>query len=373
LYESRNVMRTKMSYKRDIPFNQLPPLPVDREKVETVATLRKSLAATAALAELKGLAHTLGNPNILLNAVILLEAKASSEIENIVTTHDKLYRSLNLKGKGPDSATWEVLRYRDAVKYGLEYIREHGFLHMRIVADIQKVMEMNDAGFRKLPGTRLLNAATGEAVYTPPDDPDVINSLLRNFDEHFNAGGDLCPLIRMGILHHQFESIHPFYDGNGRTGRILNLLYLLLHGLLDTPVLFLSGYVVRNQSDYYRGLQLVREKGEWETWICYILEMVERSSRETIRKIHEINNLVERTHYAWRQARPKLYDHGLVDLLFEQPYCRIEHVMMRMNVTRITASRYLGELVAAGLLVRKNEWKESLFINEPMMNLLGEW
>lgn len=369
----KREMRKGKNYDKETPFNRLPPLPIDRKKVETIATLRKSLRATKALAELKGLANTLGNPNILLNAVILREAKASSEIENIVTTHDKLYRSLNLTGKDPDAATWEVLRYREAVKFGLDFIQNHGFLHRRIVADIQKVMEMNDAGFRKLPGTRLMNAATGESVYTPPDDPEVIKNLLQNFDEHFNATDDLCPLIRMGVLHHQFESIHPFYDGNGRTGRILNLLFLLLHGQLDSPVLYLSGHIVRNKSEYYRCLQLVREKDDWEPWICYMLEVIERSSLETIRKIHEINNLVERTHNEIRKARPKLYNHELIDLLFEQPYCRIEHVMKRMEVTRITASRYLGELVAAGLLVRKNEWKESLFINERMMNLLGEW
>lgn len=218
-----------------------------------------------------------------------------------------------------------------------------------------------------------MNAATGEAVYTPPDDPGVINNLLKNFDEHFNAHEDLCPLIRMAVLHHQFESIHPFYDGNGRTGRILNLLFLLLHGLLDAPVLYLSGHIVRNKADYYRYLQGVRTNNDWESWICYILEVVEQSSRDTIRKIHEIHALVDHTHSRFKQSHPKLYAYELVDLIFEQPYCRIEQVMKRMEVTRITASRYLSELVEAGLLTRRQEWKETLFINHHMMEVLGDW
>jgi Fic family protein len=366
-------VETRLRFNPTVPFNSLPPLPVERAAVETLNTLRKSLQATAALAELKGISHTLRNPNILLNAVILREAKASSAIENIVTTHDKLYRSLNLKGKDPDAATWEVLRYREAVKHGLSFIEDKGFLHMRIVADIQKVMEMNDAGIRKLPGTRLLNAATGEPVYTPPDDTEVMNALLQNYDEHYNSKDSLCPLIRMAVLHHQFESIHPFYDGNGRTGRILNLLFLLLHGLLDAPVLYMSGYIVRNKNDYYHHLQAVRTQGNWEPWIIYMLDAVEQSSRETIQKIQDINQLLHRTHDEMKQATPKLYSRELADLLFEQPYCRIEHVMQRMDVSRITASKYLRELVKAGFVQREVQWKESLFINHRMMSLLGDW
>lgn len=366
-------MKPLIHFEPDVPNNGLPPLPVDREQIETLSTLRKSLAATAALAELKGISHTLHNQNILLNAVILREAKASSEVENIVTTHDKMYRSLNLKGREPDAATREVLRYREAVKYGISFIDHHGFLNFRIMADVQKIMEMNDAGVRKLPGTKLMHSGTGQAVYTPPDDPETIKSLLSNFEQHFNTKDEVCPLIRMAVLHHQFESIHPFYDGNGRTGRILNMLFLLLHGLLDAPVLYMSGYIVRNKAEYYRHLQSVRTTGNWESWICYMLEGVEVSSRETIQKISDIRKLVSNTSAELKKKKPKVHSKELVDVLFEQPYCRIEHVMERLDVTRITASKYLRELVDARILKRKVEWKEVYFINHKMMDLLGEW
>ena len=366
-------MKPFIHFEPEVPNNGLSPLPVERGRVETLATLRKSISASAAVAELKGISHTLNNQNILLNAVILREAKASSEVENIVTTHDKMYRSLNLKGREADAATREVLRYREAVKYGLSFIEAHGFLNFRVMADVQKIMEMNDAGVRKLPGTKLMNAGTGQAVYTPPDDPEAINALLGNFEQHFNTNDDLCPLIRMAVLHHQFESIHPFYDGNGRTGRILNLLFMLLHGLLEAPVLYMSGYIVRNKADYYRNLQIVRTTGNWEPWIIYMLEAVEVSSRETIRKILDIRKLVGSTNAELKRVKPKIYSKELVDVLFEQPYCRIEHVMERLGVTRITASKYLRELVDVRILKRKVEWKEVYFINHKMMELLGEW
>lgn len=366
-------MNTLIHFEPDVANNGLAPLPVDRERVETLTTLRKSLTATAAVAELKGISNILQNQNILLNAVILREAKASSEVENIVTTQDKMYRSLNLKVREADAATREVLRYREAVKYGLSFIEDHGFLNFRVMAELQKIMEMNDAGLRKLPGTKLMNAGTGKAVYTPPDNPDIINRLIRNFEQHFNAYDDLCPLIRMAVLHHQFESIHPFYDGNGRTGRILNLLFILLHGLLDSPVLYMSGYIVRNKAEYYRHLQGVRTTGNWEPWICYMLEAVEVSSRETIQKISDIRKLVISTSSEVKKKKPKIHSKELVDVFFEQPYCRIEHVMERLDVTRITASKYLRELVDARILKRKVEWKEVYFINHKMMDLLGEW
>ena len=354
----------------DQPFNNLPFLPPDKESTETKNILRQVVKSSLALAELKGLVHTLPNPDILLNAVILKEASASSEIENVITTQDKLYQALSAKGTQVDTATKEVLRYREAILSGFEQIKKKGFINTNIIIQIQKVLENNNAGIRKLPGTALKNAVTGKVIYTPPDNYQTIISLMKNLEDYLNKEVELSPLINLAIQHYQFESIHPFYDGNGRTGRIINVLYLILHGLLGSPILYLSKFIIENKADYYRLLQEVRTKDNWEEWILFILTGVEKTSKETIQQIQEINRLFQTASDKIKDEFPKSFNKELLELLFEQPYCKIEFVIERLNISRITASKYLKELKQIGILESKQVWKETLYINTKLFDLL---
>lgn len=354
----------------EVPFNNIPGLPPESEKIETVRILKQLLKSSVALAELKGIVRTLPNPSILLNAVILKEASASSEIENVITTHDKLYQAMAAKGVQIDPATKEVLRYREAMLYGVRFIRKRSFLSSNAIRDLQGILEENSAGFRKLPGTALRNAVTGKVIYTPPDDVHVINRLMTNFERYLNDTDEISPLIRMAVLHYQFESIHPFYDGNGRTGRIINILYLVLSGLIDDPVLYLSHYIIEHKAEYYRLLQDVRTKQNWEAWILFMLKSVESTSKATIAKVNEINRLFLKTQEIIRKKAPKSYSKELVELLFEQPYCKSEFLVKRLNITRITASKYLREIEKTGVLKSRIVWKETLYINSGLFNLL---
>ena len=352
------------------PFNSLPLLPPQREKIETMKILRQLVRSSVALAELKGLANTLPNPNILLNAVILKEARASSEIENVVTTQDKLYQALSAKGGQVDAATKEVLRYREAALHGFHLIQKKRFLNTNAIISIQQVLEENSAGIRKLPGTALRNAATGKVIYTPPDDYNTILQLMKNLEEYLNQQDDISPLIKIAIQHYQFESIHPFYDGNGRTGRIINVLYLILHGLLDSPVLYLSAWIIDNKQDYYRLLQELRTKDNWEEWILFMLKAVEDTSNQTILQVHAIQQLFVKTQELVKKKTPKTYNKELLEILFEHPYSKIEYFTERLKISRITASKYLKELEKTGILQSKRVWKETLYINTKLFDLL---
>lgn len=354
------------------PYNSLPHLPVLQSKIETIPILRQVAKSGIALAELKGIIYTLPNPSILLNAVILKEARASSEIENIITTHDKLYQALSVKGLEVDNSTKEVLRYREAILVGYSALQEKGFLNTNTIIAIQQVLEENNAGLRRLPGTSLKNAMTGEVIYTPPDDTNTILSLMRNLEEHLNGHDEISPLIKLAVQHYQFESIHPFYDGNGRTGRILNVLYLILHGLLDSPILYLSDYIINNKSDYYRLLQEVRTEEGWESWILFMLKAVEETSKRTIVQIDAIKNLFNTTQEKVKTEAPKIYNKDLLELIFEQPYSKIEFVVDRLGVSRITASKYLKGLEELGLLSSKKIWKETLYINHALFEILRQ-
>jgi Fic family protein len=353
-----------------LAFNRLPLLPPARNKIETIKVLRALVKSSVMLGELKGLARTLPNPNILLNAVILKEASASSEIENVVTTQDKLYQALSAQGNQTDIATKEVLRYREAMLYGYRLIQKKGFLNTNGIIAIQGILENSSAGIRKLPGTALRNASTGKVIYTPPDSFEVINRLMRNLEEYLNTEDDISPLVKMAIQHYQFESIHPFYDGNGRTGRIINELYLILHEQLDTPMLYLSSYIISNKSTYYRLLQEVHTKENWEDWILFILKGVEQTASETVARINQINTLFLRTQELIKKEFPKMYSKELVELLFEHPYSKIEYLTSRLEISRITASKYLKELQAARILQSKRVWKETLYINTRLFDLL---
>lgn len=352
------------------PYNQLPPLPPSREKIESVKVLRQVIKSSVALAELKGLATTLPNPSILLNAVILREARASSEIENVITTQDKLYQALSAKGIEPDPATKEVLRYREATLFGFNFIKQKGFLNTNAIIEIQKILEENNAGIRKLPGTALRNSTTNKVIYTPPDEYDIILNLMGNLENYLNKQDDISPLIKMAIQHYQFESIHPFYDGNGRTGRIINILYIILNDLLESPTLYLSDYIINNKSDYYRLLQEVRTKGKWEEWILYILKGVEETSKETIAQIKAIQKLFTTTQEKVKRDASKVYDKELIEILFEHPYCKAEFLTARLKISRITASKYLKQLEEIGILKSKRVWKETLYVNSKLFELL---
>jgi Fic family protein len=354
----------------EMPFNNLPFLPPLREKIESIRVLRQLINSSVALAELKGLVNTLPNPNILLNAVILKEASASSEIENIVTTQDRLYQALSAKGIQIDLATKEVLRYREAALYGFQFIKKKEYLNTNAIIEIQKILEGNTSGIRKLPGTALRNSATGKVIYTPPDDHEAILKLMKNLEDYLNEKDDIPLLIKLAVQHYQFESIHPFYDGNGRTGRIINVLYLILHGLLDSPILYLSSYIIKNKSEYYRLLQEIRIKGIWEEWVLYILKGVEETAHGAINQIQEIKKLFSNTQENIKKKAEKSYNKELLELLFEHPYCKIEYVIDRLKVSRITASKYLKDMEGAGILETKRIWKEVLYINTKLFELL---
>ena len=354
----------------EIPFNNLPLLPPAKKKIETVTVLKQLVNSSVVLAELKGLANTLPNPQILLNAVVLTEARASSEIENVITTQDKLYEALSAKAAQTDAATKEVLRYREAMFKGFSILTKKGFINTNVIIEIQKTLEHNNAGIRRLPGTALKSTATGKTIYTPPDNEAAILRLLKNYEDYLNEPDDISPLIKLAVQHYQFESIHPFYDGNGRTGRIINILYLVMHGLLQSPLLYLSAYIIENKADYYRLLQEVRTKDNWENWILFILSGIEQTAAKTINQVKEINQLFAKTQGKVKKELPKSYNKELLEIIFEHPYCKTEYITTRLNITRITAAKYLKELELLGILKSKKIWKETIYINMALYNLL---
>jgi len=352
----------------------LPPLPVPASvELETPAVLRQVARAHRPLAELKGAAATIPNEHILIDTLGLQEAKDSSAIENIITTEDDLFRGDTVSGQFPSPASKEVHNYATALKIGFERVRQQTFLRLDDVLAIQAALEENRAGLRQLPGTVLKNQQTGAVVYEPPQDPAEVERLMSNFLEHFHRDepGDPDPLVRMAVLHYQFESIHPFYDGNGRTGRILNLLHLVLHGLLDLPVLYLSRYVVQHKADYYRGLQAVRETAAWESWVLYVLRAVEETSRDTLTKVRGIRDLMQETKQRLRRDVPKLYSQELLNNLFRHPYTKIEFIERDLAVSRPTATKYLGALEKAGIVRKTKLGRSNFYINEPLFTLLS--
>lgn len=351
---------------------KLHPLPLDFD-VETKTVLKSLPSAHAALAELKGIASTMPNQSILINTLGLQEAKDSSAIENIITTHDDLYKSeLNFHSFNSLNAK-EVQNYIAATKTGFELISKTGLLTNRVVLKIQEVLEGNKAGFRKLPGTTLKNTSTGEIIYTPPQDPEEIKDLMTNLEKFINDNetSDFDPLVKMAIIHFQFESIHPFYDGNGRTGRIINILYLIQEKLQDLPILYLSNYIIKNKSDYYRLLQEVRLKNNWEEWLLFMIKAVEQTSRETIDLIIQIRELMMNFKRTLRDNY-KFYSQDLLNNLFKHPYTRIEFIQRDLNVSRITAANYLNQLAEDKLLTKKKLGTANYYINDPLFKLLSK-
>ncbi|HUW07676.1 MAG TPA: Fic family protein [Williamwhitmania sp.] len=346
------------------------PLSID---IETKAVLKSLPSAHASLAELKGIASTIPNQTILLNTLGLQEAKDSSAIENIITTHDDLYKSeLNLEYFNTLNAK-EVQNYISALKKGFVLIKKNGLLTNRIILDIQAELESNKAGFRKLSGTTLKSAANGEIIYTPPQDFNEISRLMTNLERFINKNelSDYDPLVKMAIIHYQFESIHPFYDGNGRTGRIINILYLILQGLQSLPILYLSNYIIKNKADYYRLLQEVREKNSWEEWLIFMIKGVEETSKETISLIIQIRELMMKYKHTLRENY-KFYSQDLLNNLFKHPYTKIEFIVKDLNVSRITAANYLNRLSDDGLLRKEKLGTGNYYINQPLFDLLSK-
>jgi len=345
------------------------PLAID---VETKAVLKRLPRAHAALAELKGIASTIPNQLVLINTLGLKEAKDSSAIENIITTHDDLYKSgLNIGAFSSLSAK-EVQNYIGALKVGFELVTKSGMLTNKTILKVQEILEENNAGFRKLPGTALKNSASGETIYIPPQDTDRINQLMSNLEKFINESNinDLDPLIKMAIIHFQFESIHPFYDGNGRTGRIINILYLILQNLQNLPVLYLSSYIIRTKSEYYRLLQHVRETNSWEEWILYMVEGIEQTAFETIGLIRDIKELMLNFKNRLRDNY-KFYSQDLLNNLFKHPYTKIEFIVNDLNVSRITAANYLNKLAEDGLIRKEKLGTGNYYINEQLFELLS--
>lgn len=339
------------------------------QTIETQKVLKKAISANRALANLNGVARIIPNSAILINSLVLQEAKDSSEIENIITTHDELYRA-NLDIESVTNEAKEVQNYKEALLKGFELVQQNKLLLKKHIVQIQGILERNDAGIRKQAGTSLKNAATGEVIYTPPQDYNEVQNLLTNLENYINEPNELDPLVNMAIIHHQFESIHPFYDGNGRTGRIINILYLILKEMLDIPVLYLSRYIITHKADYYRLLQEVRTQNRWEDWIVYILEAVEQTSLETIELINKINELMIKTQDKISQELPKIYSKDLVEILFMHPYTKIEFLVEKMGLHRHTASTYLNELEKLKVLKPIKIGRSKYFINLELFDML---
>lgn len=348
----------------------IPTLPLQID-LESKTVLRQLNLANKKLAELKGVALTIPNESILINTLILQEAKESSAVENIITTHDDLYKAdAGLTAFAVSSSTKEVVLYSDALKRGFDLIRNNKILSLNHIKEIQEVLEKNKAGFRKVPGTNLQNARK-EIVYVPPQRFDDIQRHMENFAAYINDDtlSDVDPLIKLAIIHHQFESIHPFYDGNGRTGRIINSLFLILKGLLDLPILYLSRYIIKNKADYYRLIQAVRDTNEWEQWILYILKGVEETAEETIILVKQINILMQEYKIKMREVLGRQYSHELLNNIFKHPYTKIDFVMQDLHVSRVTAAKYLNLMVSNNMLNRIKMGKSNFYLNPELTRL----
>lgn len=343
---------------------------LDPARFEQPALLKRLASSSRALAELKGIAASIPNQGVLINTLGLQEAKDSSAIENIVTTHDELFKDDVAPEAFANAAAKEVLRYRQALRIGFERVHDSGLLTSNHIVEIQRELERNNAGFRKLPGTALKDG-DGRTVYTPPQDPAGIVATMRDLERFINTPElmRVDPLIKMALIHHQFESIHPFYDGNGRTGRIVNVLYLVKEGLLDIPVLYLSSHIVRTKADYYRLLQAVRDGDRWEEWVAYLLEAVEVTAGQTVATIHAIKAALLDYKHRIRDDF-KFYSQDLINHLFTHPYTRIDFVQRDLNVSRVTATKYLDALATGGFLRKHRVGRGNYYINLSLNTIL---
>lgn len=357
--------------KKNVPYNNLPLLPPKFE-IETLPILKKAISANKSLAELRGWSFNQANPLLLLQSIALQEAKSSSEIENIVTTNDEIYQALATPAdKNISPATKEVLHYKEALWHGCEKVKEGYPLTINLFIELFQIIKQRTDGIRKLPGTKLKNNFN-EVVYTPPNNSEDILRLLTNLEKYINedAPDDVDPLIKLAVMHYQFECIHPFPDGNGRVGRIINVLYLMKEQLLEFPILYLSRYIIKNKTSYYKALQGVTEKNDWATWILYMLDAVEKTAQETLNSIKDIYSAQnELLNFLSRKA-PSLCSKELVELLFEQPYCKISFLVERNIAKSQTASKYLKQLCNLGIFQMLKHGRDNYYINIKLWDIL---
>ncbi len=361
-----------MSQEKSTLKGYLPPTLPLAKALETKAVLKKAISANIALARLNGATALIPNQTVLINSLVLQEAKDSSEIENIITTHDDLYRS-TIDQTNMTKSVKEVRYYGEALRKGFELVTQNKLLLIKDIINIQSILEKNDAGIRKQGGTSLKNDQTGEIIFTPPQLESDIRNALTNLEQYINDAelDDVDPLIKMAVIHHQFETIHPFYDGNGRTGRIINILYLVLNELLDLPTLYLSRYITTHKADYYRLLQSVRTDNDWEEWILFMLDGIEKTANQTISLVHQVDGLIRQTAIEIQEFSSKLYSKDLLEALFIHPYTKIEFIEQRLNVSRQTASKYLKQLEAQGILKSTKFGNSKYFINYRFYELLS--
>ncbi len=353
-------------------YNDLPFLP-PKNFIETNRILKQLIKSHKALAELKGYSELLPNKNIILGSITIKEAKDSSEIENIITTHDEIYKSLTLKHITIKPETKEVINYRRAIYRGYELIKKHWLLSMNTIIEIQKIIQGNDAGIRKLPGTKLINDRSKKVYYTPPDQEEVILSLLKNLESFINTDNDkFNPLTKLALIHYQFEAIHPFYDANGRTGRIINVLYLVLKKILNEPFLYLSGYLIEHKGKYYELLRNVTYKDQWEEWVLFMLKAMEKTSLKTLAITKRIAKSMEETSETIKTNLPKIYSRELVDILYSNVYTKISNLVDAKIASRNIASNYLNRIESLSIIESKKIGREKIFINKKLFDILRE-
>ncbi|WP_132146542.1 protein adenylyltransferase Fic [Luteibacter rhizovicinus] len=357
-----------MAFDPSKPFNDLPALPPMTD-IESKPILKACIAARAALAELKSAGDLIPNQAVLINTIPLLEAQASSEIENIVTTSDELFRFAQLESQAADPATKEALRYRGALYDGFHSLADRP-LGTNTAVLICSRIKHKDMWIRRVPGVALANAASGDVIYTPPEGEALLMDKLSNWERFIHEAEDIDPVIRMAVAHYQFEAIHPFADGNGRTGRVLNLLILIEQGLLDLPVLYLSRYILRHRAEYYRRLLAVTAEGAWEEWIAFMLAAITETARWTTAKIQAIQQLQAAAVTFVKARANKLYSRELVDMLFVQPYARIQNLTEAGIAKRQTASVYLKQLTEIGMLSETRIGREKVFTHPNFIRLL---
>ena len=345
-------------------------LPLKKD-IETKRILKQLSRTSRALAELKGVAQTMPNQNILINAIMINEAKTSSGIENIVTTHDEIYQAM-VRPIDTSPAAKEVVDYRAAIWEGYTLVKEKGMINTNIIVKIQEKIEHNQAGIRSTLGTVIKNTATDEVIYTPPQEKSEILKYMKNLEDYINNDDDMVdPLIKLAMIHYQFESIHPFYDGNGRTGRIINILYLILKDLIDTPILYLSKYIIRNKMEYYKLFQETRETGNFEDWIVYMLVGIEEMADETIGIINSIRTEIVNMKHELRD-KTKIYSKELLEALFVEFYTKIPYIQEQLGVSDKTAQKYLDSLVELGFLTSEKIGRERIYKNERLFKIIKD-
>ena len=362
-------MSKKIKHNPEIPYNDLPLLPPQAE-IENTIILKKTIAASRALSELKGAITNLPNPILFIDTINLQEAQASSAIENIITTQDELFKASIAEKKNDNPATKEVMHYKDALWFGVEQIENRPILATNLFIAIMQIIKENQSSIRNAPGTQLKNPATNAAVYTPPEGENVIREKLKNLEDFIHAEDDIDPLVKMAIIHYQFEAIHPFFDGNGRTGRIILLLYLKMTGLLDLPALYLSNYIIHHKDKYYTTLRKVTEEGNWEDWIMYMLDMVEQTALKGRSQIAEIEKLMNKMGTEIQQKLPKIYSKDLMEELFRLPYTKRNQLENAGLGNLKTVGNYLKELENNGFLKSEQVGKEKLYLNFKLLEVL---